>query len=160
MTMQIFHFFIIVSLIIFLTGTSSFAGGHNISDAEIVTVKSPVKISSVQKLPYYLGISAQTAGSSNLSMNMVVIPPGAQAEAHYHAGFESAVYVLQGQVETRYGKHLQKSVINETGDFILIPANVPHQPRNLSDTETAIAIVARNDPNEHESVVPYPVPTE
>jgi uncharacterized RmlC-like cupin family protein len=32
---------------------------------------------------------------------------------------------------------------------------VPHQPINLSDTEPAIAIVARNDPNEQEHVELY-----
>ena len=90
-------------------------------------------------------------------MNLVVIPPGGQAKAHYHDGFESAIYVIQGKVETRYGEGLKKSIINEAGDFIFIPPNVPHQPRNLSDTEPAIAIVSRNDPNEQESVIPYEV---
>jgi uncharacterized RmlC-like cupin family protein len=33
---------------------------------------------------------------------------------------------------------------------------VPHQPVNLSTTEPAIAIVARNDPEEQEHVVLYP----
>jgi uncharacterized RmlC-like cupin family protein len=33
---------------------------------------------------------------------------------------------------------------------------VPHQPFNLSDTEPAIAIVTRNDPDEQEHVVVYP----
>jgi len=32
---------------------------------------------------------------------------------------------------------------------------VPHQPVNLSTTEPAQALVARNDPNEQESVVVY-----
>ena len=32
------------------------------------------------------------------------------------------------------------------------PANVPHQPFNLSDTEPATALAARSDPNEQESV--------
>ena len=136
---------------------SVFAGDGQISDAEVVTVKSPVEIQSVQKLPYYVGISGETAGSKSLSMNMVVIPPGGQAEAHYHDGFESAVYLIQGRVEMRYGVGLAKTVVNETGDFVFIPPNVPHQPRNLRDTESAIAIVSRNDPNEQESVVPYHV---
>ena len=42
-----------------------------------------------------------------------------------------------------------------TGDFIFIPADLPHQAVNLSDTDAAYAIVARNDPNEQESVVLY-----
>jgi len=44
---------------------------------------------------------------------------------------------------------------NEAGDFIYIPAGLPHQPTNLSDTEAAHAIVSRNDPNEQENVVLY-----
>jgi len=58
-------------------------------------------------------------------------------------------------VETRYGPGLSQSVINEAGDFIFIPADLPHQPVNLSSTEPAQALVARNDPNEQEHVVEY-----
>jgi len=38
------------------------------------------------------------------------------------------------EVETRYGEGLKKSVVNEAGDFIFIPPDVPHQPVNLSAT--------------------------
>ena len=72
-----------------------------------------------------------------------------------HKGFESAIYILQGRVETRYGEGLKNSVVNVAGDFLFIPPDVPHQPINLSDTEPAIAIVARNDPNEQEHVELY-----
>jgi uncharacterized RmlC-like cupin family protein len=88
-------------------------------------------------------------------MNMVLIPPGAKAEPHFHEGFETAIYMLKGKVETRYGENLAKSVINQAGDFIFIPAGVPHQPVNLSETEPAMAIVARNDANEQETVQIY-----
>ena len=84
----------------------------------------------------------------------MVIPPGVEAEAHYHDGYETAIYLLQGTVETRYGDGLKKSVVNKAGEFVFIPPNVPHQPKNVG-TETAIGIVARNDPNEQESVVLY-----
>jgi uncharacterized RmlC-like cupin family protein len=63
--------------------------------------------------------------------------------------------MLQGRVETRYGENLAKSVVNEAGDFIFIPAGVPHQPVNLSETEPALAIVARNSANEQETVQVY-----
>ena len=90
-------------------------------------------------------------------MNLVVIPAGGAAEPHYHRGYETAIYILTGRVETRYGLGLKKSVINEAGDFLFIPPNVPHQPVNLSATDAAQAIVARTDSNEQETVVPYPV---
>ncbi|MGD8558142.1 MAG: cupin domain-containing protein [Gammaproteobacteria bacterium] len=124
---------------------------------DIVTVRTPQEVFTKQRLPYFLGISNNTTGAKQISMNLVVIPPGARADAHYHRAFETGIYVLQGRVETRYGEGLKKSVINEPGDFVFIPPNLPHQPVNLSDTETAIGIVVRNDPDEQENVIPYSV---
>ena len=43
-------------------------------------------------------------------------------------------------------------MINQTGDFLFIPAGLIHMPVNLSASEAAIAIVARNDANEQEQV--------
>ncbi len=149
---------VIVYLIICLASLALLAEEPVRTGEEVITVKSPEAIQSVQKLPYFVGISTATTGARSLSMNMVIIPPGGQAEAHYHDGFESAVYLIQGLVETCYGEGLKKCTINEAGDFIFIPPNVPHRPRNLSETEKAIAIVSRNDPNEQESVVPYTLP--
>ena len=124
-------------------------------DQEIVTVRPEITTDTIQKLPNYIGISELTTGAKGISMNIVVIPPGAKAEPHFHENFETAIYLLKGKVETLYGENLSKSVINEEGDFIFIPEGVPHQPRNLSDSEPAIAIVSRNDPNEQESVQLY-----
>ena len=122
---------------------------------QVTLIKTPAEILTRQKLPNFVGISAQTAGARGLSMNLVIIPPGAAAEPHFHKGFESAVYVLEGRVETRYGPKLAQSVITEAGDFLFIPPDVPHQPVNLSETEAARAIVVRNDPNEQEHVILY-----
>ncbi len=119
---------------------------------EIITIRHPETITTKQKLPYFLGISGESAGTQHLSMNMVVIPAGGKAQAHIHKGFETAIYMLQGKVKTYYGEGLEKSVVHQQGDFIFIPPNVPHQPVNLSETENALAIVCRNDPNEQESV--------
>lgn len=122
---------------------------------KVVTVRPEETIATKQNLPYYVGISQETAGAKGLSMNMVVIPPGGSPKAHYHKDFETAIYVLKGRVETRFGENLKESIINEEGDFVFIPPGVPHKPVNLSDTESALAIVSRNDPNEHENVIPY-----
>jgi uncharacterized RmlC-like cupin family protein len=88
-------------------------------------------------------------------MHIVVVPPGGHAEPHVHRGYETGIYVLEGRVETRYGPGLRESVINEAGDFLFVPPGVPHQAFNLSATEPARAIVARNDANEQERVDPY-----
>ena len=122
---------------------------------KVVTVRPKESITTKQNLSYYVGISQETAGAKGLSMNLVVIPPGGSPKAHYHKDFETAIYLLKGKVETRFGEKLQESKINEEGDFVFIPAGVPHKPVNLSKTEPALAIVSRNDPNEHENVVAY-----
>lgn len=124
-------------------------------DAEIVTVRPASTIDTIQHLPNYVGISEMTAGAKGISMNIVVIPPSAKAQPHYHQGYETAIYMLKGDVQTFYGENLSKSCINKAGDFIFIPAGVPHQPVNLSAEVEAIALVARNDPNEQESVKVY-----
>ena len=120
-----------------------------------VTVRPKETLTTKQNLPYYVGISKETAGAKGLSMNLVVIPPGASPKAHYHKDFETAIYLLKGRVETRFGENLKESIINEEGDFVYIPPGVPHKPLNLSKTEPALAIVSRNDPNEHENVIAY-----
>ena len=121
----------------------------------VVTVRPEESIATKQNLPYFVGISQETAGAKGLSMNMVVIPPRGSPKAHYHKDFETAIYLLKGRVETWFGKNLKESMINEEGDFVYIPPGVPHKPINLSETETALAIVSRNDPNEHENVIAY-----
>ncbi|WP_219892251.1 cupin domain-containing protein [Chamaesiphon polymorphus] len=122
---------------------------------EIVTVRPDTDTMTRQRLPYFVGISAATAGSQGISMNLVVIPPASSAEPHFHRDYETAIYLIEGRVETRYGEGLKQSIINEAGDFIFIPPGVPHQPFNLSATTPARALVARNDPNEQENVVLY-----
>lgn len=127
-------------------------------DGGVITVRPEATIRSRQGLGQYVGISGANSGARGLSMNRVVIPPGGRAAAHRHVGYESTVYLLQGTVETRYGPNLEKSVVNRAGDFLFIPAGLVHQPVNLSSSEPAIAIVARNDPNEQESVELHETP--
>ncbi len=127
-----------------------------IEDKPVITVRPQATHLTRQQLPNFEGISAGTAGSRGLCMHLVIIPPGGRATPHYHNGYETALYIVQGRAETRYGPRLEHSSINQAGDFLFIPPNVPHQPVNLSESEAVIAVVARNDPNEQESVVVYP----
>ncbi|WP_332672316.1 cupin domain-containing protein [Aromatoleum sp.] len=123
----------------------------------VIGIRPEREVITRQRLPYFTGISAETAGSRGLSMHLVVIPPGGSAAPHRHRAYETGIYVLEGRVETRYGDGLTETIVSDAGDFLFIPPDVPHQARNLSDTLPARAIVARNDPNEQENVVPYDV---
>jgi uncharacterized RmlC-like cupin family protein len=118
----------------------------------VAIVRPEAETLSKQRLPYFVGISAASAGATCISMNLVVIPPDAAAEPHSHRGYETAVYMMKGRVDVRYGHALEQLLTLEEGDFLFIPADLPHQPVNLNPTEPALCIVARNDANEQESV--------
>src|SRR5450830_1891328 len=114
---------------------------------QVVALRPGPETATTQGLPYFTGISADTAGARGLAMHLVVIPPGGAARPHLHQGYETGIYVLEGRVETRYGPRLEQVVVSEAGDFLFIPPGVPHEARNLSQTEAARAVVARNDAN-------------
>jgi uncharacterized RmlC-like cupin family protein len=109
-----------------------------------------------QALAYQPGISAETVGSKALHLQIVTIDPGGRAKAHKHENHETAIYVLSGSSGMWYGDRLEQHAECRAGDFVYIPANVPHLPYNASATEPCIAIISRTDPNEQESVVLLP----
>ena len=105
---------------------------------------------------YKTGLSGTNTGAKKLSMNVATIPPGAVAFAHIHVDFEVMLYILEGRVRHEYGEDLSHSVDNAAGDFIFIEPGVPHEVRNLSETEPVVAVVARSDAGEWEHIVDYP----
>ena len=109
-----------------------------------------------QGLQYNVAISAESAGSQAIHMQMVTIPPGGRAKAHKHATHETAIYALQGTSGVWHGERLEHHTVVRPGDFFYIPADVPHLPYNPSQTESVTAVIARTDPNEQESVVLLP----
>jgi len=115
-------------------------------------IRSTAGFRGKQGLDYFLGISAESAGSAGLCMHLVEIPPGASAKPHYHERHETAIYVLEGRAEMRHGMALEHVDSMSAGDFVYIPAGVPHQPYNPTDKPVR-AVVARTDPKEQESVV-------
>jgi len=110
----------------------------------------------VTGVSYAAGVSAATAGSRGLCLEVATLPPGAVGRAHLHAEHESAAYVLDGEFVLWFGDQLQESVVARRGDFVYIPAGLPHLPANGSSTEPAVAVLARTDAREEESVVPLP----
>jgi uncharacterized RmlC-like cupin family protein len=110
-----------------------------------------------QGLDYFAGVSAETSGSQKLCLHLVTIPPMARAKPHLHENHESAVYVLSGEAGMWYGEDLREHVWMHAGDFLYIPANVPHLPYNPSESVPCVGPIARTDPNEQESVTLLPI---
>ncbi|HEY7036535.1 MAG TPA: cupin domain-containing protein [Thermomicrobiales bacterium] len=119
-------------------------------------VRSSAPDQSKQGLTCFEGISADRAGAERLCMHLVMIPPGRRAKPHFHADHETAIYVLSGEAEMWYGAELGNYLTVRAGDFLFIPAGMPHLPSNPSPDVPVVAVVARTDPNEQESVVLLP----
>ena len=105
---------------------------------------------------YAPGASVQSAGARCINLQIAAIPPGAWSKAHMHAGHETAIYILSGEAGMWYGEKLKDHLVARAGDFVYVPADVPHLPYNLSDIDYCVAIVARTNPDEQESVVLMP----
>ena len=100
-------------------------------------------------------ISQTTAGAHNIYMGRFRVPAGARSRPHFHEGCESALYMLTGSVRIRWGDHLEQDLEVTAGDMLYVPPNVTHIVENLSDSEPADYVVARDSPLEDAVVVPW-----
>jgi uncharacterized RmlC-like cupin family protein len=108
-----------------------------------------------QGLTYFCGIAAETVGSKGICMHLLTIPPGGRARAHKHAAHETAIYVLSGTTMMTWGQRLENLMEIGAGEMLYIPADMPHLPWNPGP-EPAVAVIARTDPHEQESVTLLP----
>jgi uncharacterized RmlC-like cupin family protein len=108
-----------------------------------------------QGLTYVEGISAERVGATGICMHLLTIPPGGRANAHLHEAHETAIYIISGESEMWYGEGLREHLVVKAGELLYIPANMPHLPMNTS-SEPCVAVLARTDPHEQESVVLLP----
>lgn len=123
--------------------------------ADCVKLRPSATYSGKQGFDYFEGIAKQTVGSQGVCMHLLTVPPGARAKAHMHESHETAIYVISGSAKMYWGKKLENVMETQAGDLIYIPAATPHLPFN-DGTEPAVAVIARTDPNEQESVVLLP----
>jgi uncharacterized RmlC-like cupin family protein len=121
-------------------------------ECRIIRAGNSVAYAGKQGMDYFAGVSAESCGAEGICMHLLVLPPGAEARAHLHEAHESAIYVLEGSAAMRHGADLEHVDTIGAGDFVFIPAGVPHQPFNPTDRPVR-ALIARTDPNEQESVV-------
>jgi uncharacterized RmlC-like cupin family protein len=126
------------------------------SDIPTCTVVRPGEsYGGKQGLTYVEGISAERVGATGICMHLLTIPPGGRANAHLHEAHETAIYIISGESEMWYGEGLSEHLVVKAGEMLYIPANTPHLPMNTS-SEPCVAVLARTDPHEQESVVLLP----
>ena len=106
-----------------------------------------------QGLTLTTGVSRETVGSNALCMRLMMLPPGTRGTPHSHRGHESAIWVAMGEAEIWHGPGLCGRTVVHAGDFLYIPPGTPHVPVNRSETKMMVAVMARTDPAERESVI-------
>jgi uncharacterized RmlC-like cupin family protein len=89
-------------------------------------------------------ISRARTGAEKLWAGTVVIHPKAKTGAHHHGPVESVIYVVSGHARMRWGDRLEYIAEAGPGDFIYVPAYVPHQEINASDDEPLSCVLCRS----------------
>lgn len=101
--------------------------------------------------------TAQTAGSERRAAIAVengietalwggifIVEPGAKTGIHHHGEQETIAYVLEGDCRVRWGEHGDYSAVAHAGDFIHVPAWVPHMEMNESNSARCAWVVVRS----------------
>ena len=89
-------------------------------------------------------------------LGMIALPVGRRTSAHRHEGHETALLMTAGEeIEIWSGSALECCDRVRPGDYLFIPAGVPHVAVNRSSKEAQF-LGARNDPAANESVVLMP----
>jgi uncharacterized RmlC-like cupin family protein len=83
--------------------------------------------------------------SQRLFLKRESVAPGSSGVRHYHTT-SSIIVMLSGRVRVNYGFRFEHFIHASAGDFILIPAMMPHQPVNESIGEPMRCLVVRDSP--------------
>jgi len=62
-------------------------------------VRSDDTYAGRQGLTYSVGVNRENVGAEGLCMHLLRIPPGGRAKAHKHEAHETAIYLIEGEVE-------------------------------------------------------------
>lgn len=119
-------------------------------------VQGSPSYASAQGSHYAAGVSAESVGASTLFLGLVTLPSGQRTKAHIHALHESTHYMLSGEeVELWSGSRLERRERAHPGDYLFVPAGVPHVAVNRGRSP-AVFVAARNEATAQESVMLLP----
>lgn len=97
----------------------------------------------------FAAISGGLTGSQHLWMGGNTVRPGEASDDHHHGPADSGIYIVSGHPRFTFlvdGR--EESVDAGPGDFIYVPAYVPHREENPSADEDAVVVLARSTPEE------------
>lgn len=108
-----------------------------------------------QGFTYGAGASAETVGAQKVCMNILPMPAGVVAKAHYHKGIETIAFLLDGECSLYYGEDLRNRVLIRQGEQCFVGADVPHAPRNESG-KPCTWIVVHSSGSDQDGIVLLP----
>jgi uncharacterized RmlC-like cupin family protein len=115
-----------------------------------ISVVHPAELSSgTQQTPGSLRLSAIAASHgivSSLWAGIFVVEPLAKTAIHHHGEQDTVVYVLEGEACVRWGNFGEHSATVGAGDFLHVPAWLPHQELNPSKEHLFRWVVVRSTP--------------
>jgi uncharacterized RmlC-like cupin family protein len=90
------------------------------------------------------GVSTDMGIETSLWGGIFVVEPGARTSIHHHGEQETIAYVLEGKCVVRWGEHGETSAAADAGDFIHVPAWLPHMEINASAKHRLVWVVVRS----------------
>jgi len=91
-------------------------------------------------------IAAQLGISSRMWGGVFLVEPGARTGIHHHGEQDTIVYVLEGESLVKWGERGDFEATARAGDFVHVPAWLPHMEINPSATEPFRWVVVRSTP--------------
>jgi uncharacterized RmlC-like cupin family protein len=89
-------------------------------------------------------IAPQLGIQTSLWGGLFEVEPGARTGIHHHGEQQTIAYVLSGVCEVRWGERGEFSARAKTGDFIHVPAFLPHMEINVSEVDPFVWVVVRS----------------
>lgn len=104
-------------------------------------IRSGASYVGQQGFTYLTGLTGATAGSRALCMTLLTLPDGARARTHLHRAIETGAYVIEGEVEMYFGERLEHLVRAQAGEYVFVPADMPHLVLNRSGAPCRALVV-------------------
>jgi uncharacterized RmlC-like cupin family protein len=91
-------------------------------------------------------IASEVGVTSALWGGTFEVEPGARTGVHHHGSQETVAFVLSGTCEIRWGDKGEFTARAQAGDFIHVPAFLPHMEINPSEVDAFRWVVVRSTP--------------
>jgi len=90
---------------------------------------------------------AGTGADAPMWGGLFLVEPGARTGIHHHGEQHTIAYVLSGSSYVRWGENGECDATLRAGDFLYVPAWVPHMEVNPSDHVPFQWVVVRSTPD-------------